>query len=287
MPRTLPSMKAVSSNGVLCKELTTMGIPMLFRWFSSSSLAILKEPTTVGITVALTSHNFCNCNLRSWYLVIFFSKSFTLIFWSSRTAMSMMFHSLFSLSMTSIFGLQCSMSLSVWISKSQSILILSFSSTGSGWYENHLYSHSISIFLHISQCTFFQVSRASSCIGFHLGQNTNEHMGDAFNLHSLYRGNTSWWSMPFFIAFVLSACSWEAHIMVSVSRFNSLAFSHCHLLWSCIPPASFRNWPWNVFFFQDACLSLSHSSLFFPLIFVLSCNSLVEAFRNLSLLFAA
>ena len=71
MPRTLLSMKAVSSNGVLCKKLTTMGIPMLFTWFSSSSLALPKALTTVGITAALTSHNFFNCNLKSWYLVTF------------------------------------------------------------------------------------------------------------------------------------------------------------------------------------------------------------------------
>ena len=46
--------------------------------------------------------------------------------------MSMISHSLFSLSVTTISGLRCSISLSVWIAKSQSILHLSFSSTGSG-----------------------------------------------------------------------------------------------------------------------------------------------------------
>ena len=46
--------------------------------------------------------------------------------------MSMISNSLFSLSVTTISGLRCSISLSVWIAKSQSILHLSFSSTGSG-----------------------------------------------------------------------------------------------------------------------------------------------------------
>ena len=127
---------------------------MVFRWFSSTSLTVPKVPPTIGLTVALTSHNFCTCNLKSWYLVIF-SSSFILMFWSPETAMSMILHSLFSLSITAISGFQCSISLSVWISKSQSILHLSFSSTGSGWCKNHLSSHSISNLLHRSQCTFF------------------------------------------------------------------------------------------------------------------------------------
>ena len=87
--------------------------------------------TTTGITEALTSHNFCTCNLKSCYLVIF-SSSFALMFWFPETTMSMISHSLFSLSVTTISGLRCSISLSVWIAKSQSILHLSFSSTGSG-----------------------------------------------------------------------------------------------------------------------------------------------------------
>ena len=55
-----------------------------------------------------------------------------------------------------------------------------------------------------------------------------------FSLQSLNRGDTYWQSMPFFAAFGLGACSWAAHIRVSVSCFNSAAFSHWHLLWPCI-----------------------------------------------------
>ena len=57
---------------------------MVFRWLSSSPLAIPKAPTAIGVIVALKSHNFCTCNLKSLYLVIF-SSSFTLMFWSPGT----------------------------------------------------------------------------------------------------------------------------------------------------------------------------------------------------------
>ena len=65
--------------------------------------------------------------------------------------MLMVLHSLLSLSVTTISALRCSISLSVWIAKSQSILHLSFSSAASGSCENHLSSH----FLHRTQCTLF------------------------------------------------------------------------------------------------------------------------------------
>ena len=68
MSRTLLRMKAVSSNAAFCKQLITMGIPMVFRRFSSSSLIVSKAPATIGITLALTSRNRCTCNLKSWYL---------------------------------------------------------------------------------------------------------------------------------------------------------------------------------------------------------------------------
>ena len=83
---------------------------MVFRWFPSFSLVVPKAPTAIGITVALTSPNFCTCNLNSWYLVIS-SSSFTLMFWSPGTARSMILHSLFYLSMTTISSLRCSISL--------------------------------------------------------------------------------------------------------------------------------------------------------------------------------
>ena len=84
MPRTLVWMKAIPSNAVFCKKLITMGIAMIFRCFSSSSLTVCKAPNILpGIIVALTSHNFC----------------------TPVTAMSMILYSLFSLLMTTISGL--------------------------------------------------------------------------------------------------------------------------------------------------------------------------------------
>ena len=143
---------------------------MVFRWFSSSSLTVLKVPTRIGITIALRSYNFCTCNLKSWYLVIF-SSSLTLMFWSPGTAMLMVLHSLLSLSVTTISALRCSISLSVWIAKSQSIL----------HFTALPLVHARTICLHIS-CTgpsvlYFQVCRVSSCIGFQLGQSTNWQYG--------------------------------------------------------------------------------------------------------------
>ena len=191
---TLLRMKAVPSNAAFCMQRITMGIPMVFRWFSSSSLTVPKAPNTIGITVALTFHNFCTCNLKSWYFVIF-SSSFTLMFWSPGTAISMILHSISSLSMNTISGLRCSIYLSVCIGKSQSNLHLSFSSTGPGWCKNHLSSHLISNFLHRNQCTFLS---SLSCLLLHWFPARTEHEMtirvtlSTFSLQSLHKGNTSW-----------------------------------------------------------------------------------------------
>ena len=52
-------MKTVPGNAAFCKQLITMGIPMVLRWFSSFSITVPKALTTTGITVALTIKNFC------------------------------------------------------------------------------------------------------------------------------------------------------------------------------------------------------------------------------------
>ena len=89
-------MKAAPSNATFCKQPLNMDISMVFRWFSSSSVTVSKAPTTISITATLTSHNFCTCNWKSWYLVIF-SSSFTLTFWSPGTLTFWWFFSLSSL----------------------------------------------------------------------------------------------------------------------------------------------------------------------------------------------
>ena len=84
----------------------------------------------------------------------------------------------------------------------------------------------------------------------------------AFSLQSLHSGDTSWSSMPFFIAFALSAYFLAVHTRLSVSRFNSpatplilhpLCFSH-ELIMQC--------------FFFPYCLSFI-LSLFFILRIIL------------------
>ena len=230
---------------------------MVFRLLSTSQLTVPKAPTTVGLTVTLTSQNICTCNLKPWNLAIS-SSSFTLIFWSPRIAMLMTLNSLFSLSVTTISILRSSFSLSDWIPKSRSILHLLFSSTGSGWCKNHFSSHSISNFLQESHCFFLQVCRVSSCIGFQLGQNPNWKYRWHFEL-SLCRacikgtrpGDQCHFSLHLF-------CVLLHRLPSPVPRFSLPAFIHWHLLWSCIPSVSFRNWSSNAFFF--------HASFFHSLV---------------------
>ena len=75
MPRTHLRMKGVHSNADFFKQLMTMDILMVFKYFSSSSIIVPKAPATIGIAVALTSHNFSACNFKSCYFVIFLVSS--------------------------------------------------------------------------------------------------------------------------------------------------------------------------------------------------------------------
>ena len=204
-------------------------ISMVFRWFSSSLLTVLKAPTATGITVALIFRNFCTCNLKSWYLVNF-SFSFTLVFWSQGTPMSWILHSLFSLSVTTMFSLRSSISLSVCIAKSQGILHFSFSSAGSSWCKYHLSSHSF-VFKFVVSLLVLISSK---------DRTWTDNREDTFNFlfaKPAQRGHNLV-IYAIFTAFFLKVCCWAAHIRLSVSQFRSLAFNHCHLLWSCNPSIS-------------------------------------------------
>ena len=265
MPRTFLRMKAVPKNATLCKQLITIGIPMVFWWFSNSSLTVPKAPTTTGITVTLAFHSFYSCNLKSWYLVIFFSYC-TLIFWSPGTAMSMILHSLFSL--TTMSGI----SLYVWIAKSQSILYFSFPSTGSDWWESHLSSHSVSNFLHRSQCTFFRVFDVSSCIGFQLEQNTRWQVGRLSSCRACKKGTRP---------------GDQCHLLLG-STFKVLSFPFQLTYFQPLPPPLIlhpfcfsQEFTMQCFLFR-CCLSVILS--FF---FILALNSSVATFRCFLLLFAA
>ena len=288
-----PKDEAVPTNAAFCKQIIISGIPLVFRWFSSSSLTVPKGPTTIGITVALTSHNLWTCNLKSGIWWFFLAPS--LRFFDLQEQLCRWFcilSSLYQWLQYLVFG--------------DLFLYLFGLQSPKAFYICHfpplVLVDARTICLHIqsqiscigASVLYFQVCRVSSCIGFQLGQNTNWQYGWHFQL-SLCRAcvakhvlviNAIFYCLLTWL-FVLSACSWAAHIRLSVSRFSSPAFSHCHLLWSCIPSVSLRNWPCNAFSFHAACLSFSRSSLFFPTIFVLSCNSSVAGFRSLSLFFAA
>ena len=72
--------------------------------------------------------------------------------------MAMILHSFFSLSVTTISGLRCSISLSVWIAKSQSILYLSFPALAlvdAGPICLHIQPQILCTSQCKSQCTFF------------------------------------------------------------------------------------------------------------------------------------
>ena len=63
-----PKDESCSWQCCFCKQLRTMGIPMAFRWFSSCSWTVPKAPTTIGITIALTSHNSAPVISRNSYV---------------------------------------------------------------------------------------------------------------------------------------------------------------------------------------------------------------------------
>ena len=250
---------------------------MVFRWLWSSSLTVPKAPTTIGITVALTSHNFCTCTLKSWCFLVpslwYFNLQEQLCQWFCiLSCLCQWLQYLdFGVIFLYLFGLQ----------------------SPKKFYICHFLELALvdvrTICLHIKS----QISCTGACLFLYCFPAKTEHKLtiwvtlSAFSLQSLHSRDSSWWVMSFFIAFVLSACSWAAHIRLLVSLSSSPACSHCHLLWSCIPSVSLRNWPCNAFAFDAACLSFCCSSLFSPSIFVLNCNSSVGAFRSLSLLFAA
>ena len=97
--------------------------------------------TTTGTSSVFHFHSFPNSIRKSWCLSIF-SCSFTMIFWSSGMAMSMIKQLFVILSLHTISGRLFSITLSVWIRKSHKVLHPSLSSTKSGTCSYHLSLHS-------------------------------------------------------------------------------------------------------------------------------------------------
>ena len=119
MPRTLQKMKVIPSNAAFCKKHITMGITMAFRWFSSSSLTVsTKAPITTGITVVLTAPVIASPGILVLVILVPVQVP-SIMFWSPGTAILMILQSLLSLLITTISSPQSSISLSVWIAKSQ------------------------------------------------------------------------------------------------------------------------------------------------------------------------
>ena len=173
---------------------------MAFRWFSSSSLTVsTKALITTGITVVLTAPIIASPGIL--VLVIFQVPS--IMFWSPGTAILMILQSLLSLLITTISSPQSSISLSVWIAKSQI------------YYISHSAALALvdarTVCLHIQfqiSCTgvnvlfFLQLCSFSSCIDFQIGRNTKWKHGWHFHFspcRACIRGNTSWWSIQFFM----------------------------------------------------------------------------------------
>ena len=139
------------------------------------------------------------------------------------------------------------------------ILYFPFSSAHSGWCENNFSAHSLSNFLHRSQCTF---SLSLPYLFLNWFPAVTEHEMpmwvtlSTFSLQILHIGCTL--IIPLFTEFFCNACSWAAHLWLSVCCFNSPAFNHCHTLWSVSPPFLSK------FFHAILCPSI----LFFFLSFV-------------------
>ena len=172
MSMTLVRMKVVPNNAAFCKQLVTMSLSNFFRWFSSSSLTIHKAPTTIGITVALTSHNSCNCNLSPgiWWLFLVPSlwcfglqeqlcRWFCIFSFFYQWLQDLDFYLLFPY----LFGLQ---SLKVFY-------ICHFPARGLVYVRTICLHIQSQTFCTGANALFFHVCRVSSSIGFQLGRKTN------------------------------------------------------------------------------------------------------------------
>ena len=100
-----------------------------------------RAPITTGMTTTLIFETFCNSVIKTWYLSIFFCYLMALvsffcyliaIFWSPGIAKAIIWHFLFCLLIQTMSGNLRSMTLSVWILKSQRILYSWFAWTDCG-----------------------------------------------------------------------------------------------------------------------------------------------------------
>ena len=139
--RTLLSILAVFNNAVVWMVSTWPPTSKSSRPFNNPSVSVPKAPITIGVIVTFVFYSFFNSLARSWYLSLF-SHSFSFILWSAGTAKSTIFIR---------SGLLAEIRWSVYISKSNRFLCVSFSRIGAGLCIYHLFVWSNLNFLHISQ----------------------------------------------------------------------------------------------------------------------------------------
>ena len=150
--RTLLSILAVLSNAVIWIVSTRPPTSKSFRPFDNPFVIVPKAPITIGTIVTFMFHSFFNSLARPRYLS-FFSHSFSFILWSAGTAKSTILQILFFFFLLIIIrsGLLAEIRWSVYMSKSQRRLCVSFSRTGAGLCVYHLLVWSNLNFLYFSQ----------------------------------------------------------------------------------------------------------------------------------------
>ena len=124
--RTLLSILAVFNNDVVWMVSTRPPTSKSSSPFNHPLVNVPNAPITIGIIVTFMFHSFLNSLARSRYLS-FFSRSFSFILWSARTAKSTILQVLFFLLIIIRYGLLAKIRRSVCMSKSHRSFLLLFS----------------------------------------------------------------------------------------------------------------------------------------------------------------
>ena len=148
--RTLLSILTVLNNDIVWMVSTHPPTSKSFNPFNNPLVTVPKAPIMIGTIITFMFHSFSNSLARFRYLS-FFSLSFSFIQWSAETAKSKILQVFFFLLITIRSGLLAEIRWSIWMSKSQRSLCMSFSRTDIKLCIYHLFVWSNLNFLHISQ----------------------------------------------------------------------------------------------------------------------------------------
>ena len=125
MSSTLRRTKAIPRIAVFCMDIMSDRMSIFFLYLCIILFDIVpRAPITTGMTTTLPFQTFYNSVIKTWYLSTFFCYLMA-IFWSSGIAKAIIWH----FTIQNMSGNLNSMTLSVWILKSQRILYFSFSWT--------------------------------------------------------------------------------------------------------------------------------------------------------------